>query len=176
MRYDCKVQCPKCSNDFKIEMDTTSSAIVNHSYPTKCPNCTKMIMVKVGDANRFCDFPESKVHRLKMGKRLTSLPGPYQPTGSAKDKDDPAFQMQPHPYKHKPAQTNRSFTFDKPTRARNGLKVAFILLIIVFIRGAVGFEPYVGVPGLTIGCWFYPEDDANWYSLITKWGAAGQRS
>ncbi len=137
MRYDCKVQCPKCSNVFKVEMDTTSSSIVNHSYPTKCPNCTKKIMVKVGDANRFCDLPESKASGFEMGKRLTSLPGPYQPTGSAKDKDDTAFQIHPHPYKHKPAQTqtNRSFTFDKPTRARNGLKIAFILLILVFILG-----------------------------------------
>lgn len=44
------------------------------------------------------------------------------------------------------------------------------------IRGAVGSEPYVGAPGLTLGCWFYPEDDASNDYLMSKQGAAAQRA
>lgn len=40
----------------------------------------------------------------------------------------------------------------------------------------LGTESFIGTPGLTIGCWFYPEDKANWDDLMTKWGAVGQRS
>ena len=39
-----------------------------------------------------------------------------------------------------------------------------------------GNEAYVVEPGLTLGCWFYPTDNTGWDNLITKWGAAGQRS
>lgn len=42
----------------------------------------------------------------------------------------------------------------------------------------LGTETYVaaGHRGLTLGGWFRPEDAANADSLISKWGAAGQRS
>lgn len=40
----------------------------------------------------------------------------------------------------------------------------------------LGNEFYMLSPGLTIGCWFYPEDDTSNDDLMTKWGAAGQRS
>jgi len=40
----------------------------------------------------------------------------------------------------------------------------------------LGTEAFVGVPGLTLGGWFYIEDDANAQGLITKWGAAVHRS
>jgi len=40
----------------------------------------------------------------------------------------------------------------------------------------LGTESYVHVPGLTLGGWFRPEIDTASEGLLTKWGAAGQRS
>ena len=40
----------------------------------------------------------------------------------------------------------------------------------------LGNEAYVVEPGITAGCWFYPTDIAGYQELLSKWGAAGQRS
>lgn len=39
-----------------------------------------------------------------------------------------------------------------------------------------GTESYIGTPGLTLGGWFRPEDDATAQSLISKWGGVGNYS
>lgn len=40
----------------------------------------------------------------------------------------------------------------------------------------LGTEAYVGMPGLTLGGWFYIEDVANAQGLVAKYGGAGTRS